>query len=311
MLELEIVKYHGAGNDFILLDRRETPLPGPAKDLAIQLCHRRYGVGGDGVLLVGASETAGCDAAMEIVNSDGSGAEMCGNGLRCVVKHLLDPTPERDEITVETGAGPLACRAERDAAGRVVRVRVDLGRPILARAEIPLSGEGPGVREPLDTADGQTVRFTGVSMGNPHAIVFVEPEQGDEAEGPDPVTLARRLGPGLEIHPRFPSKANISFVRPEGERLRAAVWERGAGLTAACGTGACAIGVAAVLEGRAAPDTAIPVALPGGELEIRVSPGAERVLMTGPAVRVFSATVDPAALTDVSACERLTDLMGL
>jgi diaminopimelate epimerase len=252
---------------------------------------------------------------MEIVNSDGSGAEMCGNGLRCVVKHLLDPTPGRDEITVETGAGPLACRAERDAAGAVARVRVDMGRPILSRAEIPLAGEGPGVREPLDTADGQTVRFTGVSMGNPHAIVFVEPVE-DSAEdsgegGSDPVGLARRLGPGLETHPRFPQKANISFVRPEGERLRAAVWERGAGLTAACGTGACAIGVAAVLEQRAAPDTAILVALPGGELEIRVSPSAERVFMTGPAVRVFSATVDPAALADVSACERLTALMGL
>jgi diaminopimelate epimerase len=343
MSGLELSKYHGAGNDFLLLDRRRgAPSgalagrgldgrldsdPGALAELAVRLCHRRYGVGADGILLVGSSDTAGCDASMVIVNSDGSPAEMCGNGLRCVVKHLLDAEPARQEITVDTGAGLLACRAERDGTGRVGRVRVDMGRPILERARIPLSGEGSGVREPIDQPGGQALRFTAVSMGNPHAVIFVEgggnaenegaketrpvdPTQGDPARA-DPAALARRLGPGLETHPRFPNKANISFVRPEpGGRLVAAVWERGAGLTAACGTGACAIGVAAVLEGRAEPATPIPVALPGGQLEIQVAPGSERVLMTGPAVRVFTARVDLDALAEATACRRLDAVMG-
>ena len=300
---LEFAKYHGAGNDFVILDRRHGALPEPLSDLAVRVCHRRFGVGADGILVVGDSDGAGGDASMHIQNSDGSYAEMCGNGLRCVVKYLLDDDPARDEITIQTGAGPLACRAERGADGHVSRVRVDMGRPILERTAIPLAGEGTGLREEIQHPEGRTFAFTGVSMGNPHAIVFV-----DEGE---PAALARRWGPGLETLARFPKKANVSFVRPQADRLVAAVWERGAGLTAACGTGACAIGVAAVLEERAAPETPITVALPGGDLVVEVAPGHARVFMTGPAERVYAGALDLDRIPDVATCEALTRLMGL
>lgn len=299
---IDFLKYHGAGNDFVVLDRRRQTLPEPLAQLAVQLCHRRYGVGADGILVVSDIDAADATVAMHIFNPDGSLAEMCGNGLRCVVKYLLDEAPEQRTVTVATGAGPLQCSAERDGQGRVRRVRVDMGRPILDRAAIPIAGEGRAVREGISHPEGGRFLFTGVSLGNPHAVIF--------ADSGEPVSLARRFGPSLEAHSRFPRRANISFVRQHEGHLEAAVWERGAGLTAACGTGACAIGVAAVLEERVRPGEPITVSLPGGDLEIDVAEGLDRVYMTGPAALVFSGRLDPASLASFEQCKRLSLVMG-
>ncbi|MFH2007187.1 MAG: diaminopimelate epimerase [bacterium] len=290
-------KYHGAGNDFVVLDVRTDSIDDPAS-LAIRVCHRRLGVGADGILLLGPTDQDGCDVSMRIYNSDGSRAEMCGNGLRCIVKHVLDAEPGRDTLTVGTGAGPLACQAHRDADGAVNTVRVAMGKPILERAAIPVAGDGRPVRETIDHPDGASFEFTGVSMGNPHAVIFL-------GEG-DPLVHARRFGPGLEGHRRFPNNANISFVRADGTSLRAAVYERGAGLTAACGTGACAIGVAAGLEDRVPFGTPMTVSLPGGDLTICVDPDLQNVWMTGPARRVFESQLDESQLATVEACQSLT-----
>lgn len=295
-------KYHGAGNDFVVLDVRETPMEDPVR-FAIRVCERRLGVGADGILLLGVGEADGCDVSMRIVNGDGSHAEMCGNGLRCVVKHVLDADPSRNGLTVDTGAGPLACTVQRDGDGRVDCVRVDMGRPVLDRAAIPLAGEGSGVREEIRHPDGETFRFTGVSMGNPHAVIFFD--EGDHA-GASVVEIAKRYGAALEPHPRFPARANVAFVRPRGARLDAVVYERGAGLTAACGTGACAIGVAAGLEDRVGFGTPVQVVLPGGTLTIEVAPDLSMVHMTGPARLVYTGELHLDSLASVEECRALT-----
>ncbi len=298
-------KVHGAGNDFVVVDVRQSPIEDPVS-LAIRVCQRRLGVGADGLLLIddasAAAAAAGCDVSMRIVNADGSHAEMCGNGLRCVVKQVLDADPTRDALTVETGAGPLACTAHRGADGQVDSVRVAMGRPILDRAAIPVAGEGSAVREEIAHPDGESFRFTAVSMGNPHAVIFLDDKDHASAS---PVDLARRYGPGLESHERFPSNANIAFVRAQTAHLEAAVYERGAGLTAACGTGACAVGVAAGLEHRVPFGAPLQVALPGGTLTIEVDPQLEMVHMTGPARRVYQGELDPDALASELACRVL------
>ncbi len=296
-------KVHGAGNDFVVVDVRQTPIDDPVS-LAIRVCQRRLGVGADGLLLIDHADAAaaGCDVSMRIVNADGSHAEMCGNGLRCVVKHVLDPDPSRDALTVQTGAGPLACTAHRGDDGKVDTVRVAMGKPIRDRAAIPVAGEGTAIREEITHPDGAIFRFTALSMGNPHAVIFLDEEEHADAA---PVDLAKRYGPGLESHERFPKKANIAFVRATGGHLDAAVYERGAGLTAACGTGACAIGVAAGLEDRVPFGTPLQVVLPGGTLTIEVDPHLEMVHMTGPARLVYQAELDPDALASVDACRLL------
>jgi diaminopimelate epimerase len=303
-------KYHGAGNDFVVVDVRQTPIDDPV-GLAIRVCQRRLGVGGDGLLLIGPPSAAGAQVSMRIVNADGSHAEMCGNGLRCVVKHALDPDPTASELTVETGAGLMACTAQRGEDGRVDTVRVDMGKPILDRAAIPVAGEGTPnpVREEILHPDGTTFRFTAVSMGNPHAVIFLDDPDDNEHADASPADLAKRYGPGLEPHERFPKKANIAFVRATGTHLTAAVYERGAGLTAACGTGACAIGVAAGLEDRVPFGTPLQVVLPGGTLTIEVDPHLERVYMTGPARLVYQSELYPDALASVEACRSLTALL--
>jgi diaminopimelate epimerase len=218
---------------------------------------------------------------------------MCGNGLRCAVKFVYerDPALARDRLTIDTGAGPLTCRVEA-ADGVVDSVSVDMGRPRLARRDVPMTGppDEHCVQAPL-VVDGRELRITGVSMGNPHAVCFV-----DES-GPALLALARRLGPGLEVHEWFPRKANIDFAHALGpDRIQLAVWERGCGITLACGTGASATAVAAVLTGRAPAGphgTDIAVELPGGELSIRVAPDLGGVEMRGPARHVFDVDVHP------------------
>jgi diaminopimelate epimerase len=277
-------KYHGLGNDFLVVDLRGAPADvaaswqSPAH--AIALCDRQFGIGGDGVLAVLPPVTPGAYARMLVLNSDGSEAEMCGNGLRCFVRAL---GVEHRELLIDTNAGPLACTIERDT------IAVLLGRPRQRRGDIPMTGDAGAtcIDQPYAMPGEPERRMTGVATGNPHAVTFVE-------SAAEATRLARSLGPEMERHPWFPLKTNVEFAHVRSRRaIDVAVWERGCGLTLACGTGASATAVAAVLTGRADAGTPIDLHLPGGTLEITVMAGLENVLMRGPAVHVFDGEVDP------------------
>jgi len=277
-IDLLFYKYHGLGNDFVLVDVREQGPPAAAEELsalARRICDRHFGVGADGLVLLRPSGAA--DIYMQIINSDGSEAEMCGNAIRCVAKYLYEHGGHTaDGLEVETPAGIIRPRPVM-AAGRVEAVRVDMGEPRLEREEIPMHGPpGRVVDEVLTPDGGGYFRVTAVSMGNPHCVVFTAHV--------DRVPLAE-LGPKLENHPAFPRKTNVEFVEVlnPGE-VRVRVWERGAGATMACGTGACAVAVAGVLNGLTG--RAVKVHLPGGTLFIEWA-GDNHVYMTGPATEVF------------------------
>jgi diaminopimelate epimerase len=272
---MEFTKMHGLGNDFILLNGFERPLAADVTDLAVRLCDRRLGVGGDGLILVLPSEKAA--ARMRIINSDGSEAEMCGNGIRCFAKYVYDRGLVRAErFTVETLAGPVVPELQIEA-GRINGVRVDMGRPGLERSLIPMEGpSGPVIDEPL-AAGGETYRITSLLLGVPHTMVFV----GDAA-GVD----RARIGPLIERHPAFPRRTNVNFVEAVNDReILVRTWERGAGATLACGTGSCAAAVAAVLTGRTG--RRVTVHLEVGNLLVEWD-DSDTVYMTGPAVEVFN-----------------------
>jgi diaminopimelate epimerase len=308
MALLPFVKVEGLGNDFLVVDLR----PGkPAHSLAEvvtrpetvrALCDRNFGVGADGVLAI--LPGAEGDARMRVLNADGSEAEMCGNGIRCVAKVLFetDPTMRRKMLRIDTGAGLLACEIGVQDQ-RAASVTVDMGKPQLTPRQIPVTSDAPRlVRAPLRTRELE-FSFTAVSMGNPHAVIFFDVSAAKLRE------LAASHGPGIEHDPLFPRRANVEFAtvrtgangRPEIDLV---VWERGCGITLACGTGACATVVAACLEGRIKPDLEIPVHLPGGTLYITVKsatsnldgPNYAGVVMRGPANIVFEASVDPSTI---------------
>ncbi len=276
---MQFAKYHGLGNDFLVMDLRGGGRE-PSPDEVRALCDRRFGVGGDGVLTVLAAD--GADARMRVLNADGSEAEMCGNGIRCVAKHLYDGGLKKDVIHIATGAGVLACGIEA-ANGRVDRVAVEMGRPRLLRREIPMTGP-PDERCIEEAFDD--LRVTAVSMGNPHAVAFVA-ETGAALRA-----RAERVGPRLETHAAFPRKTNaeLAHVHDDGT-IELVVWERGCGITLACGTGACATATAACLTGRAALGRDLTVRLLGGPLTIHVAADLSGVRMTGPATLVFTGAV--------------------
>lgn len=271
---IAFTKMQGLGNDFVVVDLRSAApdwFDEPGNITA--LCDRRYGVGADGVLaILPATETAqkgGATARMRVRNSDGSEAEMCGNGLRCVAQKLLGESGET--LRIETGAGLLDCLRVDET-----QIEVAMGAPRWDCVQVPF-------------AVGDAIwSLTTVSMGNPHAVIFCE-------TGSDPQALrllAERYGPLLERHKRFPNRTNVEFVYSQTrERYVAAVWERGCGITLACGTGACATAVAACLTGRAEPDTWLTVQLLGGPLQIRIEPDYTQVTVRGPAVTVYSGTL--------------------
>jgi diaminopimelate epimerase len=283
-------KVHGLGNDFVLLDglSRELPLGRLLEPrTAVAICDRHLGVGADGVLLLLPPRCAEAQLTMRVLNADGSEAEMCGNGIRCAAKVARDHLPRfagLERLSFDTGAGLLHCDLRLGTDGLVSAVRVDMGRPRLERPAIPMRGEGRFVEGPIAAA-GRELRSTAVSMGNPHLVTFV-----DE----DPRALAETLGPALEHHPEFPRRVNVEFARLDGNGagLELWVWERGCGITHACGTGACATAVAAVVTGRHGEGVPLEVRLPGGPLLIEVAPGLDRVLMEGPAVEVFRGELD-------------------
>lgn len=276
---MKFTKMHGLGNDFIVVDGlTETLEEAALPDLARRACDRHFGVGADGIILALPSDKA--DFRMRLINADGSEAEHCGNGIRCMAKLVYDRGhTQASRITVET-IGRINGLELYAKDGKVETVRVDMAEPIFERGRIPMTGPEAeeAVEVPLEVG-GRTLGFTAISMGNPHAVTFVE----DTASFP-----VEELGPLVENHPAFPRRTNVEFIQVLGpEELNMRVWERGAGITLACGTGACASLVAAVRTGRASRKATVH--LPGGDLIIEWGED-NHVYMTGPAEEVFQAT---------------------
>ena len=271
----EFTKWQGCGNDFVLFDCRQEA-PADYAKLAQQVCDRHYGVGADGILVVLPSDCA--DFRMRIFNTDGSEAEMCGNGIRCFARYIYDfGLTDKTCFTVETGAGVLVPEIILEN-GQVTGVKVDMGEPHLLGEEIPVTGfDGQRVIDEPLTVDGKTYRMTAVSMGNPHCVIFV-----DDAENFPIYELGRQF----ESHDLFPKKTNTEFVEVKDRRhVRMRVWERGAAVTLACGTGSCATVVAGILNDKL--DREAEVQLDGGRLIVKWAEN-NHVFMTGPAELVFS-----------------------
>jgi diaminopimelate epimerase len=284
---MRFTKMHGIGNDYVYVDCITNPGPHDPAGLSRRISDRHFGVGSDGLILICRSERA--DARMRMFNADGSESEMCGNGVRCVAKFIHDHgLVRKSTVTVETGRGVLTLDLET-RAGKVERVRVDMGEPILEAERIPTTLPGPRVVDsPLpwpagpakDWTDacGLDARITCVSMGNPHVVLYCR----DVAKMP-----LETVGPVLETLPVFPRRINVHFVQVQGAgEVTMRTWERGSGITLACGTGACAAAVAGVLTDRT--QRQIVAHLPGGDLQLHWSEANNHVFMTGPAVEVFS-----------------------
>ncbi|WP_068499205.1 diaminopimelate epimerase [Paenibacillus kribbensis] len=272
---MEFTKMHGLGNDFIVWFGHQE-LPSDASALAVRLCDRHFGVGADGLVYILPSEKA--DFRMRIINSDGSEAEQCGNAIRCAAKYVYDRKHiSRERITIETlGAGVQQVELTVEN-GLVCLVKVDMGEPILEGLKIPTTLDLDRViHEPIEVG-GSGFRFTAVSMGNPHCVIYVDNAPGFELEA---------WGPKLESHPLFPKKTNVEFATVRSRNhIEMRVWERGAGPTLACGTGACATLVASVLNGYS--DRRAMVSLKGGDLDIEWNEDDNHVYMTGPAEIVY------------------------
>ena len=267
---------HGLGNDYVYLDGFAHPTPADPAAVARRVSDRHFGVGADGLILILPSAVA--DARMRMFNADGSEAEMCGNGLRCVAKYVYDHGIARKPfLRLETGRGVLAVELEV-RSGVAERVTVDMGEPILRAADIPTTLPGdPPVNASLTVGD-ELHPVTCVSVGNPHAVAFV----------PDAAAVRlERLGPLIETAPEFPRRINAHFVQVHSPaEVTVRTWERGTGVTLACGTGACAVCVAGVLTGRTG--RRLLAHLPGGDLDLHWSEADNHVYMTGPATEVFT-----------------------
>jgi len=276
---MKFTKMHGAGNDYVYVNGFEERVDDPVRAARL-VSDRNFGIGSDGLILILPSEVA--DVRMRMFNADGSEAEMCGNGIRCVAKYAYERgLARKTQLAIETGNGVRRVELLTDGADKVERVRVGMGAPRLLRAEIPMGGPADHQAVDFELEVGERiVRATCVSMGNPHCVVYV-----DDVEA-FPV---REVGPRIEHHPLFPRRINVEFVQLLGPgEVRQRTWERGAGETLACGTGASAVTVAGVLTGRT--ERRIVNHLRGGDLELEWLEGGE-VLMTGPAVEVYSGEI--------------------
>lgn len=276
---MKFTKMQGAGNDYVYVNCFDERVDDPAA-IAQKVSNRNFGIGSDGLILIMPSSVA--DVRMRMFNSDGSESEMCGNGIRCVAKYAYDHgIVTRKEITAETGAGILTLQLFTNAADKVDKVRVNMGEPRLNRPEIPMLGDGPErvVDEPLNILHS-TFKITCVSMGNPHCVIFVDDVENFPVD---------KYGPLIENHELFPRRTNVEFVQIISRtEVRQRTWERGAGETLACGTGASAVTVACVLNGLT--ERAIVNHLSGGDLEMEW-PENGPVFMTGPAVEVFNGEI--------------------
>ena len=277
--KLQFTKMQGLGNDYVYVDCTKKKLEN-ASEVAVKVSDRHFGIGSDGLILINASSVA--DFEMEMYNADGSRGEMCGNGIRCVAKYVYDyGLTDQTHISVETlgGIKYLDLTVEE---GRVRQVRVDMGRPMLCPAEIPVIANGESVIDMPIEVDGTEYRMTAVGMGNPHTVVFVEDVDGLEIE---------QIGPKFEHHPCFPNRVNTEFVKVlDRNTVKMRVWERGSGETLACGTGACAVAVACILNGLT--ENKVIVQLLGGDLLIEWEREADKVYMTGPAEVVFDGEIE-------------------
>ncbi|MEM1170725.1 MAG: diaminopimelate epimerase [Cyanobacteria bacterium P01_H01_bin.35] len=278
-MTISLTKYHGLGNDFILIDNRHKSQPILTPEQAIKLCDRNFGIGADGVIFALPGEEQ-ADYTMRIFNSDGSEPEMCGNGIRCLAKFIAElENNNKTKYNIYTGAGLIVPELQVDG-----QVTVDMGQPRLLASEIPTTLSHPNekvVAQSLEVA-GKSWSVTCVSMGNPHCITFVEDVS---------IIDLAKIGPEFEHHPVFPERTNTEFIQvisPKYVKMR--VWERGAGATLACGTGACASVVAGVLTQN--NERLVTVELPGGCLEIEWSTTDQKIYMTGPAEKVFTGIID-------------------
>lgn len=280
---LKFTKMHGCGNDYIYIDGAREKIPAEQKpEIVKRLSDRHFGIGGDGVIFINPSEQA--DFEMEMYNMDGTRAEMCGNGIRCVAKYVYDKgLTDQTQISV-ISAGKIKYLDLQVENGKVSMVKVNMGEPVLKACEIPVLAEneqGEVIADPIEV-EGKTYQMTCVSMGNPHAVVFVDDVQNFPLE---------QIGPKFENHERFPKRVNAEFVKVlDQETVEMRVWERGTGETLACGTGACATVVACILNGLT-KDT-VTVKLLGGTLQVQWDKAENRVYMTGPATTVFEGEVE-------------------
>ena len=278
-MPIEFTKYHGLGNDFILIDNRHSSEPVVTPEQAVVLCDRHFGIGADGVIFALPGQN-GTDYTMRIFNSDGSEPEMCGNGIRCLAKFIadLEGSEAKTLYRIHTAAGVISPELRSDG-----QVKVDMGFPRLLAAEIPTTLAPPDAKVidvAIEVAD-KSWSVTCVSMGNPHCITFVDDVSAIDLE---------TVGPQFEHHPAFPQRTNTEFIQViRSDYVKMRVWERGAGVTLACGTGACATVVAGVLTGKCDRTTAVE--LPGGVLQIEWSEVSGRIYMTGPAQRVFTGLI--------------------
>ena len=271
---MKFTKMHGLGNDYVYVDTFEQPVPDPAA-MAIAVSRPHFGVGADGLVLIGPSTEA--DYAMRMFNADGSEGEMCGNAVRCIGKYVHDRgLTAKTRVTLATRGGIKTLELQLQG-GSVEQVTVDLGEPALGPASLPVTLAGAQVLNHPLSIDGQTHHISCVSMGNPHAVIFVDDPQAVDVHG---------IGRQIEHHPLFPKRTNVEFVRVwRRDLLEMRVWERGSGETLACGTGAAASLVAAVLNGLA--DRSAVVQLTGGELHVHWDARDNHVYQTGPATFVF------------------------
>jgi diaminopimelate epimerase len=281
---IKLSKMQGIGNDFILADDRNSSILRETdySSLAKKLCHRRFGLGADGLILAVSSKTH--DIGFRIFNSDGSEAEMCGNGMRCFARYVYEKSIFLQKIiNVETKAGSIVPLLDINFEGRVESVKVDMGEPVLEAELIPCTlKKGEIVSEKIKVCD-MDLEITAVSMGNPHAVIFIEDDIED--------SLFFRLGPAIENHEFFPKKTNVEFVKVISENeVSVRVWERGAGETLACGTGACACAVAGVLNNKTSNE--VKVRLKGGDLDIKWNRTNNHIFKTGPAEFVYETSID-------------------
>ena len=283
---MKFTKMHGCGNDYVYVNLFEEKIADPAK-VSIAVSDRHFGIGSDGLITIGPSDIA--DFRMRIYNADGSEAEMCGNGIRCVAKYAYDyGIVNKTSISVATKSGIKYLDLTLGKDGKVALVKVNMGAPILTSRQIPVvSTKEQVINEPLHV-DGETYHITAVSMGNPHAIVYM-----DELKNLD----IEKLGPKFENHINFPDRINTEFVKViDRHTLQMRVWERGSGETLACGTGACAVAVASTLNGLVDEDKPVTVKLLGGDLQILWNRQENLVYMTGPATTVFDGEIDVSSL---------------
>ena len=280
---MKFTKMHGCGNDYIYIDGNREKIRDDEKPAVVkQLSDRHFGIGGDGVIFINPTDIDDADFEMEMYNADGSRAEMCGNGIRCVAKYVYDKglTNKKKINIISAGKIKKLCLTIQDK--KVILVKVNMGAPELIAKNVPVKSENEKVIDEAITVNGKEYKMTCVSMGNPHAVVFMDNVEDLEIN---------KLGPYFENHERFPKRTNTEFVKVlDRHTVQMRVWERGTGETLACGTGACATVVACILNGLT--EEQVTVKLLGGELEIFWDRKENLVFMTGPATHVFDGEIN-------------------